>query len=109
MAPGTLIRKARRSAGLTQQELARRLGTTQSALARLERPGSNPTVETLEEALLAAGHKLELRAVQAPPEVDETLNAQALRSDPAARLAHFVSFYEMARRTATARRRRGGG
>jgi transcriptional regulator with XRE-family HTH domain len=105
MVPGTLIRKARRSAGLTQHQLARRLGTTQSALARLERPGSNPTIETLEEALLAAGHRLELRAVQAPPGVDETLNADALRRDPAARLAHFVSFYGMARRTAEARQR----
>jgi hypothetical protein len=78
-------------------------------LARLERPGSNPTVDTLEQALLAAGHRLELRAVQAPPAVDESLNAEALRRDPAARLAHFVSFYGMARRTAAeARRRRGG-
>jgi hypothetical protein len=77
-------------------------------LARLERPGSNPTVETLEEALLASGHRLELRAVQAPPEVDESLNADALSHDPAARLAHFVSFYGMARRTAEARLRKGG-
>lgn len=78
-------------------------------MARLERPSSNPTVGTLEEALLAAGHRLELRAVQGPPEVDESLNAQALRRDPAARLAHFVSFYEMARRTAAVARRRRGG
>src|SRR5262245_56701599 len=100
MAPGLLIREARRNAGLAQQELARRLGTTQSALARLERPEANPTVETLEEALLATGHRLDRRAVQAPASVDESLNAQTLRLDPAARLAHFVSFYAMARRTA---------
>ena len=108
MAPGTIIREARRRAGLTQHELARRLGTTQSALARLERSGSNPTVQTLEDALLATGHKLELRVVQAPPEVDETLNADSLRRDPAARLAYFVSFYGLARRTAAERRRRTG-
>jgi transcriptional regulator with XRE-family HTH domain len=109
MAPGLLIREARRNAGLTQRELASRLGTTQSALARLERPDSNPTVETLEEALLATGHRLELRVVRAPAPVDESLNAQTLRLDPAARLHHFVSFYGMARRTANeARRRRGG-
>jgi transcriptional regulator with XRE-family HTH domain len=106
--PGTLIREARQSAGLTQHQLAGRLGTTQSAVARLERAGSNPTVETLEETLLATGHKLELHATPAPPPVDESLNAQTLSSEPAARLAHFVSFYGLARRTAEARRRRGG-
>ena len=51
---------------------------------------------------------MELRAVQAPPEVDESLNADILRRDPAGRLAHFVSFYGLARRTAEARRGRGG-
>jgi predicted nucleotidyltransferase len=38
---------ARLAAGLTQAELAARVGTTQSAIARLERGAVRPTVETL--------------------------------------------------------------
>jgi len=78
-------------------------------MARLERPGSNPTVETLEEALLASGHRLELRVTPAPPPVDESLLAINLRFEPPARLHHFVSFYASARRIAAEARRRGGG
>lgn len=109
MVAGRLIREARRSAGLTQEQLAGRLGTTQSALARLERPGSNPTIETLEEALLASGHRLELRVTPAPPQVDEGLIAMNLRLEPPARLEHFASFYAAARRTAAEARRPKGG
>jgi uncharacterized protein len=38
---------ARRAAGLTQAELAAKVGTTQSAIARLEGGAITPTVETL--------------------------------------------------------------
>lgn len=38
---------ARRAAGLTQQELAERVGTTQSAISRLEAGDSYPRVEML--------------------------------------------------------------
>src|ERR1700683_442216 len=65
------IRNARIRAGITQTELARRLGTTQSAVARLEAPDSNPTVATLERALTATGHRLLLAAARAEPGVDE--------------------------------------
>jgi transcriptional regulator with XRE-family HTH domain len=76
-------------AQLTQAELAGRLGTTQGAVARLERPGANPTVTTLERALRAAGRRLELTASPAPASVDETLIAHNLRLTPAERLRAF--------------------
>jgi transcriptional regulator with XRE-family HTH domain len=44
---GQLAREARRRAGLTQAELAERIGTTQSAVARLERGRTDPSVERL--------------------------------------------------------------
>lgn len=57
-----LIRDARKVAGFTQAQLAERLGVTQSAIAKLERAGSNPTVETLDRVLRATGHRLQLVA-----------------------------------------------
>lgn len=44
---GVLVREARVSAELSQAELAKRVGTSQSAIARLESGGAQPTVATL--------------------------------------------------------------
>src|SRR3954453_19434562 len=44
---GSLVRDARRHHGLTQQQLADRLGTSQSAVARIEQGGQNLTLELL--------------------------------------------------------------
>ena len=53
-----LIREARRRAGLTQRELAERLGTTQSAIARLERGRTEPSYQRVAAALRACGLEL---------------------------------------------------
>jgi transcriptional regulator with XRE-family HTH domain len=58
-----LIRDARASAGLTQQALAQRVGTSQSAIARYESAKSLPNIDTLHRILAACGQSLELRAV----------------------------------------------
>jgi transcriptional regulator with XRE-family HTH domain len=109
MAPGSLIRTARTAAGLTQTELASRLGTTQAAVARLERTGSNPTVATLDRALQATGHRLELGAAPRNSSVDESLIAQNLRLEPAARLRAFQSSQrKLAPLAGRARTARGG-
>jgi transcriptional regulator with XRE-family HTH domain len=55
---GTLVREARRRAGLTQTDLAGRLGTTQSALARLERGRTEPSFERVAQAVAACGLEL---------------------------------------------------
>jgi transcriptional regulator with XRE-family HTH domain len=73
-----LIRDARRAAGLTQVELAARLGVSQSAISKLEREGSNPTVETLDRVLRPTGHRLQLIASAWSEGVDVTLIRQAL-------------------------------
>lgn len=54
----TIIELARRSAGLTQAELARRAGTTQSAVSMYERRRKVPTLEVAERLMLAAGTDL---------------------------------------------------
>jgi transcriptional regulator with XRE-family HTH domain len=87
--PAALLRTARRRAGLTQSGIAKELGKSQSTVASLERPGANPTVSTLDEALRATGHRLELRAVPHTANVDDTLIARNLRLSPAERLAAF--------------------
>lgn len=80
-----LIRTARQEAGLTQAELARRAGMTQSMIARMERPGANPTVDTLDSVLGAAGARLTVAPI-GDAGVDVTLIAQNLRRTPAERL-----------------------
>lgn len=54
---GSLVRDARRHRGWTQGELARALGTSQSAVNRIERGGQNVTVQMLARigAVLDAG------------------------------------------------------
>ena len=89
MSPGTAIRNARRAAGLSQTELAARLATTQSAVARLERPGSNPRVETLDAALRATGHRLTLESAPVDAGLDEGQIRARLELTPAERLAAF--------------------
>src|SRR6266568_1527178 len=53
--PATLLRQARARAGLSQRALARRAGTAQSVIARIESGQTSPTWETLERLLEAAG------------------------------------------------------
>lgn len=113
MSPSTLVRSARKRAGLTQVELAERAGVTQSVIARLERGGGNPTFLTLERVLHAAGHRLELSAAhQGLRTVDETLIAQQLALSPAERiesLGHQVgSMQRLVDAGARARERRAG-
>lgn len=50
--------RARTAAKLTQAELARRLGTTQSAVARLESGGVSPSFSTLRRYAAATGTRL---------------------------------------------------
>lgn len=52
---------ARGKKGMTQAEIARRAGTTQSAIARFESGRSNPTLEFASRLSRALGAKLEIR------------------------------------------------
>ena len=105
---GTTIKQARQAAGLTQAELAERIGTTQSAVARLESSRSNPRVETLDRAIAATGQELELSLRPAAPQVDETMTASNLRKSSADRLRYFAAAYKDLRRLAPTVRERDG-
>lgn len=54
----TIIEIARRAAGLTQAQLARRAGTTQSAISEYERRRKSPALDVAERLLWAAGADL---------------------------------------------------
>ena len=49
---------ARNRAGLTQEELARKMGTTQPVVARLESGRARPSMRTLERLAKATGSRL---------------------------------------------------
>jgi len=55
---GVAILAARTAAGLSQTELAAKLKTAQTNIARLERGGSMPSTNTLQRIAKATGHKL---------------------------------------------------
>jgi transcriptional regulator with XRE-family HTH domain len=52
---------ARNRAGLTQQALARKMGTTQPVVARLEGGRTRPSMRTLERLAEATGSRLLIR------------------------------------------------
>ena len=58
MRAASVIREARRRAGLTQSGLAARLGTTQSAIARLESGATEPAFGRVLDAVRACGLEL---------------------------------------------------
>lgn len=92
-----LLKDARRRAGLSQAALARRLGVSQAAIAKLERPGANPTVETLDRVLSATGRRLTLSASPRPKVgVDESLIRRQLELTPAQRIVGIEEMYRQA-------------
>src|SRR6266508_4252595 len=54
----TLLRQARTRAGLSQRALAKRAGTSQSVIARIEAGLTSPTWDTLERLLAAANYEV---------------------------------------------------
>jgi transcriptional regulator with XRE-family HTH domain len=97
-----LIRETRLSCGLSQRRLARRVGTRQSAISRLEADEVSPTVETLERLMRAMGQNLEIGAA-APDRDYDTLHRRATAArSPAERLALGISWNRTAGRLAVA-------
>jgi len=52
--------EARAAAGLTQEQLAKRMDTTQSVIARLESGRTRPSTQTLERLAAATGTRLKI-------------------------------------------------
>lgn len=58
MDPAAALRRARRDAGLSQRDLARRAGTSQSTLSAYEAGSKQPSAATLSRLLEACGARL---------------------------------------------------
>lgn len=106
--PAVLLRDSRLRAGLTQRQLALRLGVTQAAVAKLERRGANPTFETLAGALWATGHRLELKALARGGDIDEGLVRKQLELSPTERLHGLEAMHAAAQALALAGARSRG-
>jgi len=57
---GVMLRQARESAGLTQEELARRLKTKKTAISRIENHAEDIKLSTLERVASALGKRLQV-------------------------------------------------
>lgn len=58
---GTAFKKIREKKGLTQEKAAELIGIRQSALSRLERPGSKPEMGTMEN--VAKGYDIPMEVI----------------------------------------------
>ncbi len=90
------LRDARRRAGLTQRELARRAGTAQSVVVRIERNQSSPTWQKLLALIAAAGFELDCELVLRPASDSHMLEdvARILSLSPEDRLAEVRNINE---------------
>ena len=100
MVAWALVQEARRRAGLTQRELAARVGTSQAAIARIERGRQDPSLKTLERMVAACGFDLRFELVPHDAH-DERLIEATLALSPEQRLR---AVEEVTRVAAEARR-----
>jgi transcriptional regulator with XRE-family HTH domain len=96
--PGRLLREARIRHGLSQERLAIRAGTTQSAISRIEHERGSPTVRTLEGLLQLLGEELVLAVERRDSGVDLTLNQANLELTPEQRVRRGLEFADVVRR-----------
>jgi transcriptional regulator with XRE-family HTH domain len=104
MTPGELIRTTRARHGLSQARLARRAGTQQSAISRLEADEVSPSVETLDLLMRAMGEQLQIASTSPWRDYDPAHRRATAARPPGERLALGISWNRMAGRLAAAGR-----
>ena len=62
---GVILREAREAAGLTQEEVARQLNTTKSAISRIENHAEDIRLSTLNRYAKAVGANLQIKLARA--------------------------------------------
>ncbi|HEX4189333.1 MAG TPA: helix-turn-helix transcriptional regulator [Solirubrobacteraceae bacterium] len=89
MRSADLLLAGRRRAGLSQEQLAERLGRRQSTIARWESGAQHPALESVVDALHACGLELSVGMPRYDDSYD-SLIAQQLHRDPAERVRHLA-------------------
>ena len=85
MDAASTLRRARRTAGLTQRALAATLGVAQPSIARIESGAVTPRVDTLDRMLSACGVQLSVSVARAPS-LDTSAIDAILRLSPTERV-----------------------
>lgn len=102
-----MLREARIRHELSQERLAIRAGTTQSAISRIEQERASPTVKTLAELLRLMGEDLVLSTAPRDWGIDRTLNQGNLQLTPEQRVEQGMSFADFVRENRGVAQRRG--
>ncbi|MEX2195774.1 MAG: helix-turn-helix transcriptional regulator [Thermoleophilaceae bacterium] len=107
---GELVRLARLRHGLSQRQLAVRVGTSQDAISRVERGRESPSFERFRELLLAMGEEPSLRTAALDCDLSDDDLRASLSLSPAERLRESASWNLVATRLeiAGAEARRAG-
>jgi HTH-type transcriptional regulator / antitoxin HipB len=80
---GAVLRQARESVGLTQEEIADQLETRKSAISRIENSTGDIRLSTIEKYARAVGHELSLQIRPAAPRRTPALTRAARGRRPA--------------------------
>jgi transcriptional regulator with XRE-family HTH domain len=95
--PGELLRETRIRHELSQEQLAIRAGTTQSAIARIERDRTSPSIKTMTALFQAMEEDFVFGSRPRDWGVDLTLNHSNLEFTAAGRLERGLGFADVIR------------
>ncbi len=95
--PGELLREARIRHELSQEQLAIRAGTTQSAIARIERDRTSPSILTMTNIFQAMEEDFVFGARPRDWGVDLSLNHKNLEFTPTGRVERQLGFADVIR------------
>jgi transcriptional regulator with XRE-family HTH domain len=94
---GDLLRTARERQGVSQRALARRSGTAQPAISRIERGAESPSFERFAYLLSCLGLRPGVELEPLPYRGDRDLLLDQMRRSPSERLAGALNDSELAR------------
>ena len=95
--PGELLREARVRHELSQEQLAIRAGTTQSAIARIERDRTSPSIKTMTNLFQAMEEDFVFGTRPRDWGVDLSLNHKNLEFTPTQRIERGLGFSDVIR------------